>query len=95
MTEATAGTQVARWHARRCMRLVEPEPPSGREWDLLLMAEEVDDVLDECARFEASGDVEGLYGVLATLDDTGCSEVRNRLMPRSPKWWWRCAAAFE
>lgn len=79
LTEAGAGTQVARWHARRCMRLVKLEPPSGREWDLLLVAEEVDDVLDECARLEASGDAEGIYGVLATLDDTVCGEVRNRL----------------
>ncbi|HEY5788129.1 MAG TPA: hypothetical protein VIT65_25510 [Microlunatus sp.] len=79
LTEVTAGTQVARWHTRRCMRLVKQEPPGGREWDLLLMAEEVDDVIDECARLEASGNVEGIYGVLATLDDTVCSEVRTRL----------------
>jgi hypothetical protein len=61
------------------MRLVKQEPASGREWDLLLMAEKVDDVLDECAQLEASGDVEGISGVLATLDETVCGEVRTRL----------------
>lgn len=79
LTDSASGLPVARWHTRRCMRLVEQEPPTGREWDLLLLAEEVDDVLAECAELEACGDVEDIFGVLATLDETVCSEVRTRL----------------
>lgn len=79
LADTAAELPVARWHTRRCLRLVEQDPPTGREWDLLLLAEEVDDVLAECAELESCGDVEGVFGVLAALDDAVCSQVRARL----------------
>ena len=79
LADAVGGAAVARWHTRRCMRLIDQEPPSGREWDLLLLAEEVDDVFADCARLEASGDTEGIFAVLATLDQTVSAEVWTRL----------------
>ena len=61
------------------MRLIAQGPPSGRAWDRLLLAEEVDDVVADCARLEASGDAEGIFAVLATLDQTVSAEVWTRL----------------
>lgn len=73
---------IATWHVRRCMRVLACEPPAGREWELLVRAEEVDTVLDECVRLEDSGDTDGLDRMLATLDETVAAEIRTRLRVR-------------
>ena len=75
---------MARWHTRRCLRLMNREPPADRAWDLLLLSEEVDDVLAECARLETSGDTQGMYGVLSTLDEAVCAQVRTLLFDHRP-----------
>lgn len=76
---AGTGAPAARWHTRRCMRLVGLDMPAGRDWDRLLMAEEIDDVLAECTRLESTGDTAGIRGVLATLDEATCAEVQSLL----------------
>ena len=94
LTDATAGTQVARWHTRRCMRLVEQEPPRGREWDLLLMAEEVDDVLDDAPGWRLPATSRASTGCSPPSTTPSAARCGPGCTPRSPRWW-RCTAAFE
>lgn len=82
LRDVGASHGIATWHVRRCMRILGCVRPAGREWELLVWAEEVDDVLDECVRLEDSGDTESLYRMLGTLDETVAAEIRTRLRVR-------------
>ena len=82
LSPVRSGAPVARWHTRRCMRLVGQAMPTGRDWDLLLMAEEVEDVLAACTRLESSSDTRAVFRVLATLDEALCAEIGSRLAER-------------